>query len=137
MFESRLRHPNSKTFAVFGQPPSVKTDVLQLGAVSRSVRNQDCMCGIEQWMREIVSVPYPTGLELLFGCRSAVVPIKVNYCFALHPPERADKHLATLFWEQITRIRPESYMADHDYLAFVSGNKPLFASVLDAVKAFT
>jgi len=45
------------------------------------------------------------GLALPFGCRSAVVPIKVNYCFALHPPERADKHLATLFCEQITRIR--------------------------------
>jgi len=88
-------------------------------------------------MHEIVSVPCPTWACAPVRLPVCFVPIKVNYCFALHPPERADKHLATLFWEQITRIRPESYMADHDYLAFVSGNKPLFATVLDAVRAFT
>jgi hypothetical protein len=61
------------------------------------------------------------------------VSVFVNYGFALHPPERAI--LATLFWPQIARIRPESYLADNDYLTFVSANKTLFASVLDAVKA--
>jgi hypothetical protein len=55
----------------------------------------------------------------------------VNYCIALHKP---DEHLATLFWRQITRIRPESYVADNDYLNFVSMNKALFASVRAAVK---
>ena len=45
----------------------------------------------------------------------------VNYGFALHPPER--KGLATLFWPQIERIRPESYVADNDYLTFGSENK--------------
>jgi len=60
------------------------------------------------------------------------VSVFVNYGFALHPPERAK--LATLFWPQIARISPESYVADNDYLTFVSGNKALFASVLDAVK---
>jgi hypothetical protein len=44
------------------------------------------------------------------------------------------QHIATLFWEQIARIRPETYVADNDYLTFVSGNKSVFASVLDAVK---
>jgi hypothetical protein len=43
--------------------------------------------------------------------------------------------LVTLFWEQIARIRPESYVADNDYLSFVSVNKTLFATVRDAVKA--
>jgi hypothetical protein len=57
----------------------------------------------------------------------------VNYGFALHPPERAK--LAYLFWPQIDRIRPESYVADNDYLTFVSASKDLFSSVLDAVKA--
>jgi hypothetical protein len=61
----------------------------------------------------------------------------VNYGFALHPPERAHKDLVTLFWEQIMRIRPESYVADNDYLTFVTRNEPVFASVLDAVKALT
>jgi hypothetical protein len=59
--------------------------------------------------------------------------VLVNYGFALHPPERSN--LATLFWPQIARIRPESYVADNDYLTFVSVNKNLFASVRDAVKA--
>lgn len=58
----------------------------------------------------------------------------VNYGFALHPPERAAK-LSTIFWPQSERIRPESYIADNEYLTFVSANKHLFASVDDAVKA--
>jgi len=63
------------------------------------------------------------------------VSVFVNYGFALHPPERTS--LATLFWPQMARIRPESYVADNDYLTFVSANKALFASVLDAVKALS
>lgn len=59
----------------------------------------------------------------------------VNYGFALHPPERAS--LVTLFWPQMARIRPESYVADNDYLTFVSANNTLFASVLSAVKALS
>jgi len=59
--------------------------------------------------------------------------VLVNYGFALHRPEMDD--LITLFWQQIERLRPESYMADHDYLIFVSLNKTLFARVHDAVKA--
>jgi hypothetical protein len=61
------------------------------------------------------------------------VSVFVNYCFALHQPEMKD--LGTLFWQQITRIRPESYVADNDYLNFVSTNKTFFATVRDAVKA--
>jgi hypothetical protein len=59
----------------------------------------------------------------------------VNYCLALHQPDMKD--LATLFWQQMARIRPESYVADNDYLNFVCGNKTLFASVLDAVKTLS
>lgn len=57
----------------------------------------------------------------------------VNYRFALHQPEMKD--LAALFWQQMAVIRPESYVADNDYLNFVSMNKALFASLRDAVKA--
>jgi len=63
------------------------------------------------------------------------VSVFVNYGFALHPPERAG--LANLFWPQMERIRPESYVADNDYLTFVSANKTLFVSVLGAVKALS
>jgi hypothetical protein len=57
----------------------------------------------------------------------------VNDCFAPHQPEM--ESLATLFWQQIEWVCPESYVADNDYLSFVSMNKALFASVHDAVKA--
>ena len=57
----------------------------------------------------------------------------VNYCFALHLPEM--ESIATLFWEQMNWVRPESYVADNDYLNFVSMDRALFASVHDAVKA--
>jgi hypothetical protein len=43
--------------------------------------------------------------------------------------------IATLFWQQMDWVRPESYVADNDYLNFVSMNKVFFASVHDAVKA--
>jgi hypothetical protein len=62
------------------------------------------------------------------------VSVFVNYGFALHPPERSER-LADLFWQQLVRIQPESYVADNDYLSFVSMNKALFIRVHDAVKA--
>jgi hypothetical protein len=43
-------------------------------------------------------------------------------------------HLADVFWPQMARIRPESYVAKNDYITFVSMNKALFAAVRDAVK---
>jgi hypothetical protein len=57
----------------------------------------------------------------------------VNYCFALHQPEM--ESLVTLFWQQMEWVCPESYVADSDYLDFVSRNKSIFASVHGAVKA--
>lgn len=61
------------------------------------------------------------------------VSVFVNYFFALHRPEMKD--LADLFWRQLDWIGPESYVADNDYLSFVSVNKSLFDKVHDAVKA--
>ena len=61
------------------------------------------------------------------------VSVLVNYNLALHRDDLSE--LVTMFWEQIERIRPESYMADNDCLNFVSLNKPPFALVHDAVKA--
>ena len=42
------------------------------------------------------------------------VRVFVNYCFAPHLPKMSD--LAVLFWRQLEWIRPESYVADNDYL---------------------
>ncbi len=49
------------------------------------------------------------------------VSVFVNYGFVLYPPERS--FLSTLFWQQLLRICPESYVADNDYLSFVSKNR--------------
>ena len=59
------------------------------------------------------------------------VGVFVNYAFALHPPERAG--LADLFWNQIDRIQPESYIADNDYLTFVTRDAGLFDVVVKAL----
>jgi hypothetical protein len=61
------------------------------------------------------------------------VSVFVNYRFALHLPEMEE--LATLFWQQIAQIRPESFVADNDYLNFVSANRTLFAGVCNVVRA--
>jgi hypothetical protein len=63
------------------------------------------------------------------------VSVFVNYGFALDSVEWRD--LAALFWRQMEWICPESYMADGNYLNFVSANKSLFASVRKAVKRLT
>jgi len=79
--------------------------------------------GTSHLQENIFEVPHEQGHVSVF----------VNYCFALHQP--AMKDLATLFWQQMARIRPESYVGDNDYLTFVSMNKTLFANVRDAVNA--
>ena len=57
----------------------------------------------------------------------------VNYCFAFHQPNMDS--LVKLFWQQMEWVRPESYVADSDYLNFATMNKALFAKVQEAVKA--
>jgi hypothetical protein len=56
----------------------------------------------------------------------------VNYGLALHLPERT-KGLIDPFWEQLDWIQPESYIADNDYLTFVSRDESIFAAVYEAL----
>ena len=64
--------------------------------------------------------------------QSGHVAVFVNYGgFALHAPMMQD--LLDLFWPQLERISPESYVADGDVLNFVSRDKDLFASVLQTL----
>jgi hypothetical protein len=59
----------------------------------------------------------------------------VNYDagFALHNPEMAD--LTCLFWKQLDRIQPESFIADSAaFLTFVSRNEAIFVAVCNALK---
>jgi len=79
--------------------------------------------GISHLAENVFEVPQEQGHVSVF----------VNYGgFALDRPDLKD--LATLFWQQIEWVRPQSYIADGDYLNFVSMNKTLFASVRDALK---
>jgi hypothetical protein len=52
--------------------------------------------------------------------------------FAPHNPELQE--LISLFWEQLERIQPESYVADGNaFLTFVSRDKQIFAAVHQAI----
>ena len=55
----------------------------------------------------------------------------VNYGVTLHPPEMRD--LADMFWSQIDHIRPESYIADNEWLTFVTRDAKLFDVVAKAL----
>jgi hypothetical protein len=57
----------------------------------------------------------------------------VNYGLTLHLPERMGA--IDPFWQQVDWIRPESYIADNDYLTFVSRDESLFAAVCEALSA--
>ncbi len=81
--------------------------------------------GISHLAENIFEVPQQKGHVSVF----------VNYCFALHRPD--NESLIALFWKQMERIQPESYIGDSDYLNFVSQNQALFVAVLAAVKALS
>jgi hypothetical protein len=59
----------------------------------------------------------------------------VNYDagFALHNPEMSE--LTGLFWKQLDKIQPESFIADSAaFLTFVSRNEAIFVEVCNALK---
>jgi hypothetical protein len=53
--------------------------------------------------------------------------------FALHHPEMED--LVALFWMQLDRVRPETYIAEGDYLTIVISDKTHFAAVHQALRS--
>jgi hypothetical protein len=75
------------------------------------------------WHGNVFEAPNASGQICVF----------VNFLgFALHDPEIQD--LVSLFWNQLDRIRPESYVAHGSpYLTFASRDKDLFASVLQVL----
>ena len=55
----------------------------------------------------------------------------VNFDFGFHDPEYDD--LTRMFWQQLNWIKAESYLAENDYLIFVTANPELFARVYEAL----
>ena len=51
--------------------------------------------------------------------------------FAFHRPEV--EGLTSLFWEQLDLLRPESYIADGDYLNIASANKQVVETMREAL----
>jgi hypothetical protein len=56
----------------------------------------------------------------------------VNFDFGFHDPEYAD--LAHMFWRQLGWMKAESYLAQNDYLIFVTANARVFAPVYEALR---
>jgi hypothetical protein len=56
----------------------------------------------------------------------------VNFDFGFHDPEYAD--LAHMFWQQLGWMKAESYLAQNDYLIFVTADPKVFAMVYEALR---
>lgn len=98
-------------------------DLPRMGWDERYIFDKPTDLGTSHLGENIFEVPQQEGNVSVF----------VNYCFALHNPEM--NSLISLFWQQMKWIRPESFVADSEYLTFVSANKSAFARAREAVEA--
>jgi hypothetical protein len=55
----------------------------------------------------------------------------VNFDFGFHDPEYA--HLSQMFWQQLGWMKAESYLAENDYLIFVTASPKVFGRVYEAL----
>ena len=77
----------------------------------------------EIWQGNVFEAPTTPGHISVF--------INFGY-FAPHNPEV--EPLVSLFWQQVDRIQPESYVADgNEFLTFASRDRQLFAAVYEAL----
>ncbi len=67
-----------------------------------------------------------------FEMQQGQVHTFVNFDFGFHDPEYAD--LAVMFWQQLGWMKAESYLAENDYLIFVTANAKVFAPVYEALR---
>jgi hypothetical protein len=56
----------------------------------------------------------------------------VNFDFGFHDPEYAV--LAHMFWQQLGWMKAESYLAENDYLIFVTANPKVFTPVYETLR---
>jgi hypothetical protein len=64
--------------------------------------------------------------------RQGQVNAFVNFDFGFHDSNYAD--LAHMFWQQLGWMKAESYLAENDYLIFVTANPKVFAPVYEALR---
>ena len=95
----------------------------------------------QAYFSELYVFSAPTNLGALadpnkniFECemQQGVVHAFVNFDFGFHDLEYAD--LAQMFWRQLGWMKAESYLAENDYVIFVTANPQDFGRVYDAVR---
>ncbi len=74
----------------------------------------------------------PNGNIFESGRQQGLIHTFVNFDFGFHDPEYAD--LTEMFWQQLGWIKAESYLAENDYLIFVTANPELFTRVHEAFR---
>ena len=96
---------------------------------------------IDEHYHEWLIFDAPADLGYLFRGNVFIEPLRqgmvaafVNYRIDLSKSDEASKDLLNLFWDQLERIQPESYLADgDDFLTFASRDKDLFDRVRGAL----
>jgi len=129
-------------------PVALSEEELNLGWESRNcIAYSKKIQSIEklphEWYDEWYVFNTPTDMGKLWEGNVFDVPLQrgavatfVNFGdFCLQDPDPARQVLADLFWTQLEAVRPESYIADGDFLNFVSCDKLLFEIVRAAFVA--
>lgn len=111
------------------------------GEVAYSPTIQDVNIVPQTYFSELYVFGAPTNLGVLADPKKNIfesemqqgqVHTFVNFDFGFHDPEYSD--LAQMFWRQLGWMKAESYLAENDYLIFVTANSEVFARVHEALR---
>ena len=111
------------------------------GGIAYSPKIQDFNIVPQAYFSELYVFSEPKDLGALADplknifeseARQGQVRAFVNYDFGFHDPEYVD--LAQVFWQQLGWMKAEAYLAENDYVIFVTTNSKVFASVYDALR---
>jgi len=111
------------------------------GEIAYSPKIQDANVVPQAYFSELYIFGAPTNLGVLADPNRNIfesemqqrqVHAFVNFDFGFHDPEYAT--LARMFWQQLGWIKAESYLAENDYLIFVTANPRVFAKVYEALR---
>ncbi len=95
----------------------------------------------QTYFSELYVFDTPTNLGVLadpnknifdFEMQPGQVHAFVNFDFGFHDAEYSD--LACMFWQQLGWMKAESYLAENDYVIFVTAYPDLFARVYEALR---
>ena len=108
-------------------------------AYSPAIQNVDMVP--REYFSEAYIFSAPTNLGMLADPKGNIfesemqpgqVHTFVNFDFGFHDPGYAK--LTHMFWQQLGWMKAESYLAENDYLVFVTANARVFASVYEGLR---